>query len=216
MFDSTLMSDRKPKANFSISGRNAMKDYATRYRALCLSLLIVVTAGVARADDTAEPPKTAPGCTIFFGGTGTRTGKADFDRTWITVNRTVANAAIEKLTQLHYRIEPFFSEANGSQQALAELYPAMQSTHCAQVLELSHELSMPSKPNSVPHLNFKVQVFHLERNEADRTAKVIGEYEHDYPYDLTKDVLEHLSMSAVGATIATDVDAARVLAARGP
>jgi hypothetical protein len=91
----------------------------------------------------------------------------------------------------------------------------MQQKQCDQVIQLAHELTLPSKPESVPHLNLKVSVFHLERN-GDRSAKLVSEYEHGYPFELTKAVLEKLSLSAVGVTMASDVDAARVLVARGP
>ena len=193
-----------------------MKRYSRVRRILCSSLLVVITADVGRADNAGEAPTVVPGCTIFFGGTGTRTGNSDFDQRWITINKTVSNAAIEKLTGLHYRIEPFFTEATGAQEAFEKLFRAVQQKQCGQVIQLSHEISLPSKPGSVPHLDFKISVFHLERNEDNRTAKVISEYEHGYPFELTKAVLENLSLSSVGVTIATDIDAARVLAARGP
>jgi hypothetical protein len=192
-----------------------MKLYSTISGILCSSLFVVVTADVARADHTSDALRAAPGCTIFFGGTGTRSGNADFDQRWITVNKTVSNAAIEKLTELHYRIEPFFTEARGPQESFENLYRAVQQKQCDQVIQLSHEITLPPKPDSVPHLNFKLSVFHLERN-GDRSAKLVSEYEHGYPFELTKAVLEKLSLSAVGATMAADVDAARVLAARGP
>jgi hypothetical protein len=205
-------------ANFELQhfSQVTMKRYSSIGRILCSSLFVVITADVAHADNVREAPATAPGCTIFFGGTGTRSGNADFDQRWITINKTVSNATIEKLIGLHYRIEPFFSEAGGAQEAFENLYRAVQQKQCDQVIQLSHELTMPSKPGSVPHLNFKISVFHLERNEGSRSAKVISEYEQGYPFELTKAVLENLSLSTVGETIATDVDAARVLAARGP
>jgi hypothetical protein len=192
-----------------------MKHHSTICRIAYLSLLVACSAAAAGAE-AGEPTATAPGCTLFLHGTGTRTGNQDFDQRWITVNRSVANAAIAKLTEIHYRIEPFLSEARTSQEALGSVYKVLQQKNCDQVMQLSHSLTMPSKPGAVPHLDFYVLVFHLESNADNRSVKIISEYEHHYPFDLTKEVLEGLSMSAVGVTIATDVDAAQVLKARGP
>jgi hypothetical protein len=193
-----------------------MKSYSAIHRILYLSLFIAIAPDAARGENGGDAPTNAPGCTVFFGGTGTRTGNSDFDNRWITVNKTVSEAAIQKLSELHYRIEPLVTEARESQDSFEDLYRALQQKHCDQVLQLSHELSLPSKPDSVPRLTFKVLVFHLDQKAGDRSAKIISEYERGYPFDLTTEVLQNLSLSEVGETIATDVDQAKVLTARGP
>jgi len=184
-----------------------MKRYSTIHRILCLSLFIAIAPGMARAEN---------GCTLFFGGTGTRTGNADFDQRWITINETVSEAAIQKLSELHYRIESSFTQASESQDSFEELYETLRQKQCGQVLQLSHELALPSKPGGVPRLTLKVLVFHLDPTADARSAKTIGEYERNYPFELTKEVMENLSLSAVGQTIAQHVDEAKVLAARAP
>lgn len=59
-------------------------------------------------------------------------------------------------------------------------------------------------------------IFHLEAIDDKGHVKMVPDYQHDYPFVLTQDVMDHLSMSAVGATVATDADAAHVLKVRGP
>jgi len=133
-----------------------------------------------------------------------------------TATRAVSNAAIDKLTALHYRIEPLFSDAADPQQSGVILMKAIQEKHCDQVVQLSHLLSTASDPKDPPHLTFQVLAFHLEAIDDKGHVKIVPDYQHDYPFVLTQDIMEHLSMSAVGATVATDVDAAHVLKARGP
>jgi hypothetical protein len=49
-----------------------------------------------------------------------------------------------------------------------------------------------------------------------QSATVVGEYEKIYTYPLTKEIMETLSLSDLGGTIAADVDAAKVLESRTP
>ena len=190
-----------------------MKHY---FRTACSVLLIIITADVARADDTAAAPTPTPGCTIFLGGNGSRFKNTEFNQRWINVNRAAWTAAIQKLYHLHYRVEPLFSEGPDPQESLQDVYKKMREKQCDQVIQLSHELTISSEPNAIPHLSLDVLVFHLEKDPNGQSAKIVGDYQHKYPFVLTKEVMENLKISDVGETIATDVDAAHVLRARGP
>jgi hypothetical protein len=182
-------------------------------RILCLLFFMVFAADVARADNDGEQPTMARVCYIFFGWPGIRIGNPDFDQQLVSINKTVSNAAIEKLSGLHYRIEPFFSEAREAKAALENLYRAIQQTHCDKGVELSQKLTQLSKPDSVPYLRFMVLVFHVERNAEDQSAKIVSDYRHDYSYELTKNApdLGDLSLPSVGVRIAQGIDLAEAL-----
>lgn len=180
--------------------------------ASCLLLAAVLATPLARAAGPASTPGSG-GCALLMGGGGTDTGNQDVNNRWFVVNSHVSRQLMADLQGDGYHIVDFIVDIRDVNKRVAAMMQQLHSAGCGQVIQLTDDLSASAlKPNLISRFAFSVSVIEPKIDPASpRTVHIDGSYKKDYGYPLTSDVMQHLSLSELARTMATDLENAGVL-----
>jgi hypothetical protein len=166
--------------------------------------------GTSLAVGAAQPaPITADNaCSILMGGGGAVFASDDQNNKWFLINRAVSQAVADSLQGMGYRIEPLIVDIRDNAQRMKMLGAEVTREKCNRIIQIAHGLSGESKttPGMAANFDFDVSVLGVTPD-----GKLTGISQKTYSYPLTKQVMETLSMSEVGKTIAADIDKAHVI-----
>lgn len=169
---------------------------------------------VADAPRNSAASATTSACTLVMGGGGTVTANAQAAR-WFAINRTVTTAVIATLRSEGYAVESLIVDVRDSDQRLKALAHELQHDRCTQVVQIIHALNFD--PAS---FSFSARVIHPVTNWSAAGARpglaFVGDYEQQYSYPLTAQTTDRASLLDLGATIAKDIHAAKMLKSRTP
>jgi hypothetical protein len=187
----------------------------------------IAVTGVAAGDepsaaipaDASVPTTTSP-CTLVMGGGGIVTANRDVNGRWFAINRAVASNVIASLKGKGYALREFIVDIQDANQRFAAMARELDQDKCGQVLQITNNLiADPTKGGTTQSFAFDAFVIHLSiytSTDGHRKATVVGEYQKNYTYPLTKEVMDNLSLSELGGKIAADVDEAKVLKSGQP
>jgi len=176
------------------------------------AFVLFVLGTAAAVGVCADSPPPGVRCTLVMGGGGVVTPDSDVNSRWFAINRAVSNGAIAALKSKGYDVREFIVEIQDANRRFAAMARELDLQKCGQVLQITNNLIGDSNSDGrVSSFTFSASVIHLV---VGPPTTVVGEYEKTYTYPLTKEVMETLSLSELGGTIAADVDAAKVLKSR--
>lgn len=175
---------------------------------LVISGLAIAGPSLAHAPATSTPTTSGSTCSILLGGGGMVFPSDDQNQKWFMVNRVVSQAVASTLQSMGYRIYPLIVDVRDTEDRLKLLGAAVARDKCSRVVQITHALSGQSQttPGVAKNFEFDVSVLALSTD-----GKLTGLFQKTYRYPLTREVMQSLSMSAVGKAIATDVDHAHVI-----
>lgn len=214
-----------------------MKIFRLAMSAGCVAMGMAAAASpyLARAAD--QPAVGTPGvaCTLLLGGGGPDTGIPKNNQFWFAVTSAVSAAAYDSLVKHNYTLDRHIVDDASVSQWVSSSHPNderfkgvnprfyylisnLQKDGCQKVLQISYVLK-PSgdKPGIAAVFGFDVSVIWPDAgkptDQREMTYRVSGNYHKEYIYPLTKESFDRLRPDDIGAQIAADVDAAKVLPA---
>lgn len=179
-----------------------------------LAVCIIVACGVSMASEPTVPEHTAAPCAILLGGGGTTVFASEkLHHLWFEVNRSVSSAAAEALQGMGYRIDPLIVDSRDIQQRKQLLENEIDREHCNRIIEITYKLTGQSvtMPGVAADFGFDVEVMGIGSDHV-----LIGLYQKAYSYPLTSQVMQSLSLSGVGKSIAADIVKAQVIGTVAP
>jgi hypothetical protein len=175
--------------------------------------LLGVASPVTAAPTLDSSPKTA--CVLLMGGGGSVTPDKNVNSRWFVINSTVSRNVMSALTVLGYRMEDFIVDIQDANKRAGALFQQLSRTGCGKVVQVVHQLRSADNSQYVTRFAFVVSVLHLEpadpSNPAAKEIRFAGDYNKEYEYPLTKEIMENLSLSELARSIAADIDKAGVL-----
>lgn len=182
----------------------------------CTMMLSAVVASCATQAPSPAAPTPPPqslalpdpltsNCIVLLGGGGTLTTNETVNDKWFAIDGVVERALMSDLNADGYRVHDYIVNTRNTEVRLAGLILQERNTGCGQVLEVTHEL--PAQ-----QFGFLVQVGYLHpASSSARSVTFVGQYEREYTYPLTTEVMQNLSLSGVGKNMATDLERTGVL-----
>ena len=185
---------------------------------------LAATALVATACATVpEAPVVVPdyvtspaSCALVLGGGGTVFPDERMAQAWRKIDGIFTDAAAAELSRLGYKVEQAMSDATTGAERGRAAAVELARHQCNRVVQLGHFVE--GEPGAMK-FGFNASVLVPDAAKARRTAGGITypfeqTYAKRYTYDLTSEMMDRLSPSAVGREAAADLDRAAVLTGR--
>jgi hypothetical protein len=153
-------------------------------------------------------------CIVLAGGGGTVSGSDATDEQWFTINDIVSRNAMEALADMGYDVIDYIVDVRDAEQRAARVHLELERSGCTKILQIGHQLRPASGIEPPGTFAFVVSVLHAEDSPGRRrrqTAVFAQVYQRAYEYPMTREVLETLSLTKLGRTIAGDVAASGAL-----
>jgi hypothetical protein len=186
-----------------------------RSRSVSTTLAAVATALTACASTPQVPAYlSSPGsCALVLGGGGTVFPDERVNQSWLKIDTVVTDAVTSELRAFGYHVEEVVSDLRTAEARLELVAREMAARKCNRLVQVSHFVESSA---SAPKFGFAASVLvpdlaGAERSGGGTVARLKGEFDKRYSYDLTSEVMRTLSMSDVGRTIAREIDKSGVV-----
>lgn len=191
-----------------------------RSRSVMTTLAALAMALTACASTPQVPAyvSSPESCALVLGGGGTVFPDDRINQNWLKIDTVVADAVTSELRALGYHVEEVVSDLRTADARLELFAREMATRKCNRLVQVSHFVE-PSA--TAPKFGFAASVLvpdlaGAERSGGGTVAQLKGEFDKRYSYDLTSEVMQTLSMSDVGRTIAREIDRSGVVKNRTP
>ena len=173
-------------------------------------------ASAALADQPVAPPPAPAHCVLLVGGGVPVTPDPKVNAFWLAVNRVLSSDVQADLAKKGYVVDGMVADSPDRDQRLKAVAKQLAQDGCEKAVQVSIALQgTPDKPDVTEAFAFDIMVFHLVITDVPgqpmKSIRVAGDYRKTYPYPLTKETMDKLSMLTVSAQITADLDAAKVL-----
>ena len=170
-------------------------------------LAACLEAGPAAA--TLKPGTAEAPCVVLLGGAGSMTGNAEIDGNWFKIDSAISNDVADQLTARSYDVRPLIIDTHDSQELFNALWSKLSETHCALTVQIFRELK--ASKDRADSFSIKTTVLKIIPHPGSRVVTPASEYQKEYDFPLTTEVMENLSLSTLAGRIADDIAAAGVL-----
>ena len=173
-------------------------------------------ASTALADQPVAPPPAPAHCVLLVGGGVPVTPDPKVNAFWLEVNRVLSADLQTALAQKGYVVDGMVADSPDRDQRLTAVAKQLAQDGCEKAVQVSVALTgTAEQPDVTTAFEFDIMVFHLNITDVPgkpmKAVHVAGDYAKAYPYPLTKETMDKLSMLTVSAQITADLDAAKVL-----
>ncbi len=189
-----------------------IKFLAASVLALAMASPVLAQSG-ASAEAQPASPSGAP-CVLLFGGAYQATNNALINGLTLKMNAAVNDDLSARMKGGGYTIYDFFRESTSADETDKLVVEGISKSKCPEIVQLASTLSNPPDANSPGGFGFSVLVFHLEKQSGGdgQHFRVVGDFQKDYEYLRTEEVLKTLAMDDVAERILGDIEASGTLA----
>jgi hypothetical protein len=150
---------------------------------------------------------------VVLGGGGTVTGNNQVDNNWFKINSAISNAVADRLTANGYDVRPLIIDIRDGDERFRALWSKLSETHCDRTVQISHLLKASNGRVDSFSIQGEVLIFDSPV-DGKAGVKPISEYEKGYDFAMSPAVMQNLSLSQLGYTIADGIVAAGALPKR--
>ena len=176
----------------------------------CTGLIAVILICAGCSTVSSSPPaflSKVNTCAVLSGGGGMVFPDSAMNDEWFKINSAVSNDLGNTLEADGYRIARLIVDMRDKQARLKATSVEMQRSQCNEIIQVSHSLGGMSPPGVAKYFELTVDVL----GTVHGTSTLQSEYHKTYRYPLTKEVMQNLSMRAVAASMAADLEGAHVI-----
>jgi hypothetical protein len=181
---------------------------------ICLASFLLVSCVTSEKQPSPVAPSLAS-CVLLLGGGGQVFPDTKIANTWFKINSKVATELTANLKLKGYRIEPLIIDIRNEQERFVALFEAMNRTSCDKVIQVSHKFSgEPETPNLIHYFTFEVSVLKIAKRIPVATGMsyaLASEYQNDYRFPMTSEVMDALSLSDLAAKMANGIQQAKII-----